>query len=66
MSRTARDVEPIEIELMRGGDVRYGTQKVPTSLWNVSNLINSSLRKRLGFNPQESGQMQPTAEHGRR
>jgi hypothetical protein len=29
-------------------------------------LLCPWLRKRLGFSPQESGQMQPAAEHGRR
>jgi hypothetical protein len=37
-------------------------QLVQNKFCNVSNLINPSLRKRLGFTPQESGQMQPAAE----
>jgi hypothetical protein len=35
---------------------------VQNKFCNVSNLINPSLRKRLGFAPQESGQTQPAAE----
>ena len=40
-------------------------QLVQNKFCNVSNLIKPSLRKRLGFTPQESDQMQLVAEHGR-
>src|SRR2546422_442622 len=37
-------------------------QLVQNKFCNVSKLINPSLRKRLGFTPQERGQNQPPAE----